>query len=108
MSLMNEIEKTINKTINDFMVNINTEFPNISITELERIWSNLNSTPTKTPRVPTHNTSVGCIYIFTKGANNGNPCNVKICSESQSYCVKHKKNDNQPIKEKKSAIPVPD
>lgn len=105
-SLSKALYTVVSNSVDEFAQILSTkyEMPKEEIIELwnEKVSSELKVTPkvtkkataTRTRSKPVTNdnseSTANCTYVFKKGQHNGNQCTAKVCSESTSFCRKHK------------------
>lgn len=110
-TLMKEIEKNINNSVNKF-IEVVAEKYDLDSLELLELWKS-DVSPTKNnvaksiPKAASVKSDVsstescdGCPYIYTKGEKEGQTCNIKP-KGGVVYCTRHKKYEGQEPKQKK-------
>jgi len=117
-SLMEEIKKSINTSVAEFVQNIATKY-NLNNDDLMKMWDQTSSSvadikiiskpsvkivketvrtsPTKTEG---SSSGDGCPYIYTKGEKEGESCNIKP-KGGTVFCTRHKKYEGTEPKQKK-------
>jgi len=119
-SLMEEIRKSINLSVSEFVHNVATRY-NLNNDDLMKMWDQtsasdilqscktiskpstkivkeiLQTSPAKTEG---SSTGDGCPYIYTKGEKEGQVCNIKP-KGGTVFCTRHKKYEGTEPKQKK-------
>lgn len=83
------VENSTNSGINAYITAIVAKFPQLKEEELKELWTNMSQKSNE----PEHK----CVYVYVKGANQGNVCNAKVSDKSagHSHCSKHLKYENK-------------
>jgi hypothetical protein len=118
-SLIEEIKKTINTSVSEFVQNVATKY-NLNNDDLMKMWDQTSASDTiqssKTIAKPSTTKIVkeivqkspegslaggdGCPYIYTKGEKEGQTCNIKP-KGGTVFCTRHKKYEGTEPKQKK-------
>ena len=116
-SLMEEIKKSINTSVAEFVQNVATKY-NLNNDDLMKMWDQTSSSVTEskitkpstkivkeTARISPAKTEGsssgdGCPYIYTKGEKEGETCNIKP-KGGTVFCTRHKKYEGTEPKQKK-------
>lgn len=114
---MNSIQQAINQAIEVYTENIATKY-NLDKQELIDMWNQIDTKkqsassssliklitlppPSKpSPQTVDNEKTIGCPYLFTKGAREGELCNSKP-TKGETYCCRHKKYEGTDPKVKK-------
>jgi len=120
INILNTIENTFNKALDEYMNAIADEF-GIDKSKLSDVWQKLHGnvkeeTKSKPKKTVVKNTEIDdeigekedlCLYKFIKGKNEGTTCSVKA-KKGSKYCSKHQKFEDSGQKEKKIVPKVVD
>lgn len=114
-SLMEEIKKSINTSVSEFIQNVSLKY-NLNNDDLMKMWDQTSSSVSDTKIIskPSVKESVrtspaktegsssgdGCPYIYTKGEKEGQSCNIKP-KGGTVFCTRHKKYEGIEPKQKK-------
>jgi hypothetical protein len=115
-SLIEEIKKSINTSVAEFVQNIATKY-NLNNDDLMKMWDQTSDSIQSSKPVTKSSTKIvkeilqtspegslaggdGCPYIYTKGEKEGQPCNIKP-KGGTVFCTRHKKYEGTEPKQKK-------
>lgn len=115
-SLIEEINKSINKSVAEFVQNIATKY-NLNNDDLMKMWDQTSDSIQSSKTVTKSSTKIvkevlqtspegslaggdGCPYIYTKGEKEGESCNIKP-KGGTVFCTRHKKYEGTEPKQKK-------
>ncbi len=115
-SLMEEIKKSINTSVAEFVQNIATKY-NLNNDDLMKMWDQTSDSIQSSKTVTKSSTKIvkevlqtspegslaggdGCPYIYTKGEKEGESCNIKP-KGGTVFCTRHKKYEGTEPKQKK-------
>ena len=117
-SLMEEIKKSINTSVSEFVQNIASKY-NLNNDDLMKMWDQTSSSVAETKIISKPSVKIvketvrtsptktegsssgdGCPYIYTKGEKEGECCNIKP-KGGTVFCTRHKKYEGTEPKQKK-------
>lgn len=117
-SLMEEIKKSINTSVAEFVQNIASKY-NLNNDDLMKMWDQTSSSVAETKIISKPSVKIvketvrtsptktegsssgdGCPYIYTKGEKEGECCNIKP-KGGTVFCTRHKKYEGTEPKQKK-------